>query len=107
MTGGAADRPQPADGRHSISAALAVRSWSADPFGSQPVLIDGDKDTGRSSGDGARFAERLIRAGATGSHHVVPVGHSITTLDRVIDYNDDDCRATRVPLDGIRGFARR
>jgi len=46
-----------------------------------PVLIiDGDKDSRRSPGDGARLAERLIRAGATVTHHVMLVGHSITTL---------------------------
>lgn len=50
-----------------------------------PVLImDGEKDTRRSPGDGARLAERLIRAGATVTRHLLPVGHSITALDREI-----------------------
>jgi phospholipase/carboxylesterase len=48
------------------------------------LIIDGEKDSRRSPGDGARLAERLIRAGATVTHHVLPVGHSITALDREI-----------------------
>jgi phospholipase/carboxylesterase len=52
---------------------------------SKPVLIiDGEKDSRRSPGDGARLAERLRRAGAAVSHHVLPVGHSITYMDRQI-----------------------
>jgi phospholipase/carboxylesterase len=47
-----------------------------------PVLIiDGEKDSRRSPGDGARLAERLICAGATVTHRVLPVGHSITSMD--------------------------
>jgi len=50
-----------------------------------PVLIiDGEKDSRRSPGDGARLAERLSRAGATVTHHVLPVGHAITEMDRRI-----------------------
>jgi phospholipase/carboxylesterase len=50
-----------------------------------PVLIlDGGKDTRRSPGDGLRLAERLTRAGATVTHHALPVGHSITAADRLI-----------------------
>jgi phospholipase/carboxylesterase len=50
-----------------------------------PVLIiDGGKDTRRSPGDGALLAERLTHAGAAVSHHVLPVGHSITGMDREI-----------------------
>ena len=50
-----------------------------------PVLItDGEKDSRRSPGDGLRLAERLIGAGATVTHHVLPVGHSITADDRKI-----------------------
>ena len=50
-----------------------------------PVLIiDGDQDTRRSPGDGLRLAERLVRAGALVTHHVLPVGHAITTEDRRI-----------------------
>jgi phospholipase/carboxylesterase len=42
-----------------------------------PVLItDGEKGIRQSLGDGARLAERLIRAAATVTHHVQPVGHS-------------------------------
>jgi phospholipase/carboxylesterase len=51
-----------------------------------PVLIiDGEKDSRRLPGDGARrLAERLTCAGATVTHHVLPVGHSITAMDREI-----------------------
>jgi phospholipase/carboxylesterase len=50
-----------------------------------PVLIiDGERDSRRSPGDGLRLAERLRRAGATVMHHVLPVGHSITSGDREI-----------------------
>jgi phospholipase/carboxylesterase len=50
-----------------------------------PVLIiDGEKDSRRSPGDGLRLAERLFRAGALATHHVLPVGHSITTEDKRI-----------------------
>jgi phospholipase/carboxylesterase len=52
---------------------------------STPVLIiDGEKDSRRSSGDGLRLAERLVRAGALVTHHVLPVGHSITAEDKRI-----------------------
>ena len=47
-----------------------------------PVLIiDGDKDSRRSPGDGRRLAERLVRAGALVTHHALPVGHAITAED--------------------------
>ena len=50
-----------------------------------PVLIiDGENDSRRSPGDGRRLAERLIHAGATVTHHVLPTGHSLTTEDRKI-----------------------
>jgi phospholipase/carboxylesterase len=50
-----------------------------------PVLIiDGEKDSRRSPGDGLRLAERLVRAGALVTHHVLPVGHSITADDKQI-----------------------
>jgi phospholipase/carboxylesterase len=50
-----------------------------------PVLvIDGENDSRRSPGDGARLADRLTRAGAAVTHHVLPVGHSITAMDREI-----------------------
>jgi phospholipase/carboxylesterase len=48
------------------------------------MIIDGEKDNRRSLGDGARLADRLARAGAMVSHHVLPVGHSITAMDREI-----------------------
>jgi phospholipase/carboxylesterase len=51
----------------------------------RPVLIiDGEKDSRRSPGDGARLAERLSRAGATVTHHLLPAGHAITAMDRRI-----------------------
>lgn len=50
-----------------------------------PVLIiDGEKDDRRSPGDGLRLAEQLVRAGALVTHHVLPVGHSITAEDKRI-----------------------
>ena len=55
--------------------------------GTPILIIDGEKDSRRSPGDGLRLAERTIRAGATVTHHVLPVGHSITTLDRELAQN--------------------
>ena len=50
-----------------------------------PVLIvDGEKDSRRSPGDGLRLAERLTRVGASVSYHVLPVGHAITAEDKKI-----------------------
>ena len=50
-----------------------------------PVLIiDGEKDGRRSPGDGLRLAERLVRAGASVTHCVLPVGHAITAEDKRI-----------------------
>jgi phospholipase/carboxylesterase len=52
---------------------------------STPVLIiDGEHDSRRSPGDGLRLAERLVRAAASVTHHVLPVGHSITAEDKRI-----------------------
>ncbi len=49
---------------------------------STPVLIiDGAKDSRRSSGDGLRLAERLRRAGALVTQQLLLVGHAITTED--------------------------
>jgi phospholipase/carboxylesterase len=49
----------------------------------KPVLIiDGEKDSRRATGDGARLAERMRQAGARVTHHVLPVGHAITDLDK-------------------------
>jgi phospholipase/carboxylesterase len=45
--------------------------------GTPILIIDGEKDSRRSPGDGARLAERMICAGATVTHHVLPVGHSM------------------------------
>jgi len=52
--------------------------------GARVLIIDGERDSRRSPGDGARLADRLTRAGATVSHHVMLVGHSITAMDREI-----------------------
>jgi phospholipase/carboxylesterase len=50
-----------------------------------PVLIvDGEKDNRREPGDGARLAARLSHAGASVTHHVLPVGHAITAIDKPI-----------------------
>jgi phospholipase/carboxylesterase len=53
-------------------------------YGTPVLIIDGENDSRRSPGDGLRLAERLTHAGATVTHHVLPVGHSITALDRQI-----------------------
>jgi phospholipase/carboxylesterase len=65
-----------------LSPFLQDRSTRID--GVPVLIIDGEKDSRRSPGDGARLAERLSRAGAKVSHHVLPVGHSITELDKPI-----------------------
>jgi phospholipase/carboxylesterase len=53
-----------------------------------PVLIiDGDDDDRRARGDGLRLAERLERAGAIVTHHVLPTGHAITADDQRIARN--------------------
>jgi phospholipase/carboxylesterase len=52
--------------------------------GTPVLIIDGDRDSRRSPGDGSRLAERLVRAGALVTHHLLPVGHSITAEDRRI-----------------------
>lgn len=50
-----------------------------------PVLIvDGERDSRRSPGDGLRLAERLVQSGAQVTHHMLPVGHAITAEDRRI-----------------------
>jgi phospholipase/carboxylesterase len=48
------------------------------------LIVDGEKDSRRSPGDGLRLAERLVRAGALVTHHVLPVGHSLTSEDKGI-----------------------
>ena len=64
---------------HLLAGAILFRPLS--PFGDDwptrldgtPVLIiDGEKDSRRSPGDGARLAEHLTRAGATVTHHILP-----------------------------------
>lgn len=52
--------------------------------GTPVLIIDGEKDSRRSPGDGLRLAERLVRAGAMVTHHVLPVGHAITAEDKRI-----------------------
>ena len=50
-----------------------------------PVLvIDGEKDSRRLPGDGARLAERFRDVGAMVTYHVLRVGHSITSMDQQI-----------------------
>jgi len=74
-----------------LSAAILLRPLS--PFASDlatrlamtpALIIDGAKDSRRERGDGKRLADRLTRADAVVAHHVLPVGHSITTLDEEI-----------------------
>ncbi len=62
---------------------------------STPVLlIDGEKDSRRSPGDGLQLAERLVHAGALVTQHVLPVGHSITAED------------TRIAREWLRAIVR-
>ncbi|QLY28445.1 alpha/beta hydrolase [Nocardia huaxiensis] len=74
-----------------LSGAILLRPLS--PFTDDPafrldgtpvLIIDGEKDSRRSPGDGLRLAERLRPAGALLTHHVLPGGHSITDGDRDI-----------------------
>lgn len=48
------------------------------------LIIDGEKDSRRSPGDGARLATRFTRAGATVTHQVLPFGHAITPTDEQV-----------------------
>ncbi len=48
------------------------------------LSIVGTQDPRRSAGDGQRLAGKLSRAGAVVTHHVLAVGHSITTEDEQI-----------------------
>lgn len=48
------------------------------------LIIDGAEDSRRSPGDGQRLAERLRRAGAAVTHHLLPTGHATTAEDRQI-----------------------
>jgi phospholipase/carboxylesterase len=49
--------------------------------GTPVLIVDGARDSRRSSGDGLCLADRLRRAGALVTHHVLPAGHSITADD--------------------------
>jgi acetyl esterase/lipase len=77
---------------HSRLLAGAILFGPLSPFRDDPttllvgipvLIIDGEKDTRHSPG-GARLTERLRDAGAMVTHHVLPVGHSITDIDRRI-----------------------
>jgi len=57
---------------------------SPHPRGTPVLIIDGEKDSRRSPGDGARLAERFKRAEAIVTHHVLPGGHAITEMDKQI-----------------------
>jgi phospholipase/carboxylesterase len=61
-----------------------------------PILIlDGERDRRRMPGDRQRLAERLCQMGARVTHHVLPVGHSITPEDIAI--TEDWLRARDPP----------
>jgi phospholipase/carboxylesterase len=61
-----------------------------------PILIlDGERDRRRMRGDGRRLAERFCQMGARVTHHVLPVGHSITPEDIAI--TEDWLRARDPP----------
>jgi len=71
-----------------LAGAILLRPLS--PFTSDPpswlsgmpvLIIDGERDSRRSPGDGARLAERLRGLGATVTHQVLPVGHAISDMD--------------------------
>jgi phospholipase/carboxylesterase len=71
-----------------LAGAVLFRPLS--PFGTDPparlngipvLIVDGETDTRRSPGDGARLASRLRDAEATVTHHVLPVGHAISDID--------------------------
>jgi len=49
--------------------------------GTPVLIVDGANDDRRRPGDGLRLAERLARAGARVTHHVLPVGHAHTAED--------------------------
>ena len=84
--GGTAPDPlQALGGCHPVSAALTIHLRPADALGWHACTHHRwEVDSRRSPGDGARLAERLIQASATVTHHVLPVRHSITALDREI-----------------------
>jgi phospholipase/carboxylesterase len=74
-----------------LAGAILFRPLS--PFDNKPLvnlagtpvlIIDGEKDSRRSPGDGARLATTLRRRGAMVTHNVLPVGHSLTETDRMI-----------------------
>ena len=49
--------------------------------GTPVLIVDGADDDRRLPGDGLRLAERLARAGARVTHHVLPTGHAHTAED--------------------------
>jgi phospholipase/carboxylesterase len=49
--------------------------------GTRVLLLDGERDARRAPGDGLVLAERLRRGGAAVTHHVLPVGHAVTSRD--------------------------
>jgi phospholipase/carboxylesterase len=52
--------------------------------GVRVLIIDGEKATRRPPNYRTRLAASLQDAEAMVAHHVLPVGHSITSLDRRI-----------------------
>jgi phospholipase/carboxylesterase len=52
------------------------------PHNLDRIIIDGEKDSRRSPGDGLRLAQRLVSAGALATDHALPVGHSITAEEK-------------------------
>jgi phospholipase/carboxylesterase len=71
-----------------LAGAVLFRPLS--PFGTDPparlnripvLIVDGERDSRRSLGDGARLANRLRDAEAMVTHHVLPVGHAISDMD--------------------------
>jgi hypothetical protein len=69
---------------YSNGVVIAAAPLLTRPSALAALIIEDEKDTRRSSGDIARLAERLICAGATVRRYLVPIGHSITTLDREV-----------------------
>ncbi len=52
--------------------------------GTPVLIIAGEHDTRRSPGDGQRLAQQLRHSGALVTHHLLPVGHPLTTQDEEI-----------------------
>jgi hypothetical protein len=77
----AADPSEAAGGCNPISTFLTVQGWSARSFEWRPGADNRRNDIQRSPGDGARLTERLRNVRATVTYHVLPVGHSVTSMD--------------------------